>query len=53
LEIVAVEWLFEILLEVVGYFVWTGEDREWSMLKISIWLAVVIIVTFLLYMYFG
>jgi hypothetical protein len=39
-----VEWLVEVFFEVVGWCFWRGDDQEWSILKISIWLAIVVLV---------
>ncbi len=43
------EWLIQAVIEVFAWLFLSGEDREWSILKISITLAVVILLMFLAY----
>ena len=45
------DWLIELGLYVVGYLFLSGEDREWSILRTSVTLGVVILLIVLGYMF--
>ena len=49
----AVDWLIEIAIDALGYLFLRGEDREWSILRTSVTLAVVILLCVLAYVFLG
>jgi hypothetical protein len=46
-----VDWIIEIVIDILGYAFMSGEDREWSILRTSITLAVIVALIILAYIF--
>jgi hypothetical protein len=47
------DFLIETLIEVLGYFFLSGEDREWSIFRTALTLGVVILLMAAAYKFFS